>query len=298
MNEAQVGILGYERGIFDRRYVALVPGIRWLPAAGVDVGRDDPRTRRTDYFRVALDVELPSTWLAAGPGKRQTVGSAGDRTTFRFAPQPAVPEVALMAAELESFATEIDGITFEVLVHPDHDRNFEVLAHARAEIEQWVAERLELARDAGLALSVRRVHGRRSPEHVAQLQRRLAPRHGTCAPGDDAAARDELPDVALRFRRHRRYSSPAGAITTRKAGGAHRPRSPREFLRQRPIRRQHPGRCGAFVLHASDVRGRARRDRHRLRARGSCDAARVRPAQLLLGPHVHEHQSGRRGRHQ
>ena len=151
VNEAQVGILGYERGIFDRRYVALVPGIRWLPAAGADVGRDDPRTRRTDYFRIALDVELPSTWLAAGPGKRQTLTSAGDRTTFRFAPQPAVPEVALMAGELESFATEIDGVTFEVLVHPDHDRNFEVLADARAEIEQWIADRLELARDAGLA---------------------------------------------------------------------------------------------------------------------------------------------------
>jgi ABC-type transport system involved in multi-copper enzyme maturation permease subunit len=148
--EAQIGILGYQRGIFDRRYVALMPGIRWLPVAGVDVGRDDPRTRHTDYFRIALDVELPSTWLAAGPGKRQTVGSSGDRTTFRFAPQPAVPELALMAAELESFATEIDGITFEVLVHPDHDRNFEVLAPARAEIEQWIAERLALARDTGL----------------------------------------------------------------------------------------------------------------------------------------------------
>ena len=71
MNEAQIGILGYERGIFDRRYVALVPGIRWLPAAGADVGRDDPRTRSTDYFTIALDVELPSTWLAAGPGKQQ-----------------------------------------------------------------------------------------------------------------------------------------------------------------------------------------------------------------------------------
>jgi ABC-type transport system involved in multi-copper enzyme maturation permease subunit len=151
LNEAQVGILGYERGIFDRRYVALVPGIRWLPATGADVGRDDARTRRTDYFRIALDVELPSTWLAAGPGKRQTLRSADDRTTFRFAPQPAVPEVALMAAELTSFATEIDGITFEVLVHPDHDRNFAVLADARAEIEQWIADRLELARDAGLA---------------------------------------------------------------------------------------------------------------------------------------------------
>jgi hypothetical protein len=148
--EAQVALLGHVRGIFDRRYVALMPGVRWLPAAGADVGRDDPRTRRTDYFKVALDVELPSAWLAAGPSKRQLVRSEGGRTTFRFAPQPAVPEVALLAGELESFATEIDGITFEVLVHPDHDRNFEVLAEARAEIEQWIAERLELARDAGL----------------------------------------------------------------------------------------------------------------------------------------------------
>jgi ABC-type transport system involved in multi-copper enzyme maturation permease subunit len=43
--EAQVGILGYERGIFDRRYVALTPAIRWLPAAGVDVGRETTRAR-------------------------------------------------------------------------------------------------------------------------------------------------------------------------------------------------------------------------------------------------------------
>ena len=34
-----------------------------------------------------------------------------------------------MAGELESFATEIDGVTFEVLVHPDHDRNFEFIIH-------------------------------------------------------------------------------------------------------------------------------------------------------------------------
>jgi hypothetical protein len=150
LTEAQVGILGYERGIFDRRYAALVPGIRWLPAAGADVGRDDPRKRRTDYFRVALDVEVPAGWLAAGPGKRQVVGSEGDRATFRFAPEATLPEVALLAAELRSFATEIDGITFEVLVHPDHDRNFAVLAEARGEVEQWIADRLALARDAGL----------------------------------------------------------------------------------------------------------------------------------------------------
>jgi len=149
-NQSQIGILGYEAGIFDRRYVALMPGIHWLPASGVDVGRDDPRRRRTDYFDVAIDVTLPPTWLAAGPGKRELVRASDDGVTFRFAPSVSVPEVALVAGELESFSTEIRGITFEALVHPRHTHNFQVLANARAEIEQWIADRLDAAADAGL----------------------------------------------------------------------------------------------------------------------------------------------------
>lgn len=151
LNEAQITLLGYDAGIFDRRFVALMPGIRWLPAAGVDVRRDDSRDRPTDYFDIELDVEVPRSWLAAGPGKRVTVGSTDETVTFRFAPGTAVPEVAIVAGELESFATEIDGITFEALVHPKHTRNFEVLADARGEVEAWIADRLDVAAEAGLA---------------------------------------------------------------------------------------------------------------------------------------------------
>lgn len=150
-NEAQIGILGFEPAIFDSRFVALMPGIHWLPASGVAVGRDDPRTRPRDFFRIALDVDVPADWLVAGPGRRETVSRDDERATFRFAPEPSVPEVALVAAGFESFATEIDGVTFEVLVHPDHDANFEVLADAREEVEQWIADRLDVARQAGLA---------------------------------------------------------------------------------------------------------------------------------------------------
>lgn len=150
MTEAQIVLLGYQKGLFDRRYVALTPGIRWLPASGVDVGRDDPRRRRTDYFSVALDVELPAGWLAAGPGRREELDASGDSVRYRFAPRTQLSELALMASEFESFATEIRGITFEVLVYPGHDDNFEALADSRGEVEEWVSERLEVAAEAGL----------------------------------------------------------------------------------------------------------------------------------------------------
>jgi ABC-type transport system involved in multi-copper enzyme maturation permease subunit len=148
--EQQIALLGQERGIFDRRYVALTPGIRWLPAAGPDVGRDDPRARGADYFKLALEVDVPASWLVAGPGTREPVSAGERRARFRFAPAPSVPEVALLASHFRRVATEIGGITFEVLLHPDHGRNLDVLAESRKDIEQWVAERLEVAARAGL----------------------------------------------------------------------------------------------------------------------------------------------------
>lgn len=150
MNDAQIGILGYEAAIFDARHVALMPGIRWLPAAGTDVRRDDRRVRPVDYFALDLAVELPSGWLAAGPARRETIGEEAGRVRYRFAPDVALPEAALIAGPFVQAATEIRGVTFEVLLHEKHDANLAVLQEARGEIEQWVAERLEAAEGAGL----------------------------------------------------------------------------------------------------------------------------------------------------
>jgi len=43
-SQGDFSLLGLERYIFDSRFVALMPGIRWLPASGTEKGRDDPRT--------------------------------------------------------------------------------------------------------------------------------------------------------------------------------------------------------------------------------------------------------------
>ena len=65
-------MLGFMPGLFDQSYVALMPGIRWLPSAGADTPNGAARTHPPDYFNVDLTVEVPEGWLVAGPGRRTT----------------------------------------------------------------------------------------------------------------------------------------------------------------------------------------------------------------------------------
>jgi len=148
--QGQLFLLGFERGIFDRRYVALMPGIRWLPAAGPEVGRGDTRTRARDFFEVDLSVELPEGWLAAGPGRRRDDGD-GDDVRFRFNPGAPMHEVALMASRFESFAVDVEGVHLELLLSPKHTQNVEALSDAAGEVRTWLEERLADAAGSGLA---------------------------------------------------------------------------------------------------------------------------------------------------
>ena len=145
------GLSGTEPGMFDSAFVALMPGTYWLPLAGNDLNRDDTRAHGRDFFSASVEVEVPGAWLVAGPGARATVAAQQPgNVRFRFAPQPQVSEVALVAAEYVSYATDLDGIHFEFLMYPGHTQNFAVLAPMRGEIETWVKSRLQLAREAGL----------------------------------------------------------------------------------------------------------------------------------------------------
>jgi len=139
-------LLGFDPAIFDRRFVALMPAIRWLPAAGAEKDRDNPRKRPRDFFDLDLTVRLPEGWLAAGPGRRLDAEGAG----FRFAPPAPVPEAALVASKFESRSAEIEGVVFEILLHPKHTQNLEILADASEEIHAWIRERMSEAKAFGL----------------------------------------------------------------------------------------------------------------------------------------------------
>ncbi len=144
---ANLIILGTEASVFDRRYVALTPGVRWLPLPGAATGNEDPEHYGRDHYAVDLEVEVPDGWLVAGPGLRRDAGEG----RFRFAPPVPVPDVALLASVFERRHLSVDDVIFELLLHPGHGDNLEPFADAVDIIEERIAEVLEEGRKAGLA---------------------------------------------------------------------------------------------------------------------------------------------------
>ena len=137
-----LALLGTESALFDRRFVALIPGTAWLPRAGPNFARPGSPP---DFHAVDLTVELPHGWLVAGPGRRQDVGNDGQRSRFRFRPEVAVSETALLAGRFERLAATVrEGVEVELLLHPEHLATPEYFADASdavvAEIERLFGE--------------------------------------------------------------------------------------------------------------------------------------------------------------
>ena len=131
--------------MFDERYVALMPGAAWLPAAGADFGRTSPARYGRDYFAVDLEVTVPPDWLVAGPGRRE--GADG---RFRFRPGAPVPEVALLASRFERRALQAGNIELELLISPKHMRNVHFFEGSAEFIAGYLEERFAAAEDMGL----------------------------------------------------------------------------------------------------------------------------------------------------
>ena len=63
--------LGQKSYIFHPRFVALMPGISWIPASGSAYGAGNLESRSRDYFLLDVEVSVPQGWLIAGPGSRR-----------------------------------------------------------------------------------------------------------------------------------------------------------------------------------------------------------------------------------
>ena len=148
--QEDVFLLGDAPGVFDKAFVALMPGLRWIPVSGPEKGGKGSSHRAVDYFNVDIRVNLPKGWLAAGPGRRHIAKENGENVSFRFSPPAPVPEVALIAARFERRSMEVEGVTLEVLMNKRHMKNLDVLAETGGKIEAWAGDRLKEAKAYGL----------------------------------------------------------------------------------------------------------------------------------------------------
>lgn len=132
--------LGTEAALFDGGYVALMPGVHWLP--------DTLATshRRREYLSLDLVVGVPFGWQVAGPGRRQSVGA--DR--YRFAPEAPVTPIGIFASNYERFATTVDGIELELLLSPRHAASARYFEDTGAEIVDALTTLFEDAGALGL----------------------------------------------------------------------------------------------------------------------------------------------------
>ena len=129
---------GEQASIFDVRYVALTPAVRWLPMPGANFGTDNPAVHPPDFHHIDLVVELPDGWHAAGPGRTLNAGE------LRFRPSVQLAEFPLIAAPIERRSLTVDGVQYELLIHPMHlasvehfasDENLDgTLEHLRARL--------------------------------------------------------------------------------------------------------------------------------------------------------------------
>jgi len=147
----QMFLLGDLPHIFDPRYVALMPGVRWLPAAGAEIGRNDPTIRPVDFFKLDLSIDLPLGWTAVAAGKRREQDGAGEgRALYRFTPSAPVPEVALVASRFQAYTAEIGGVHAELLLHESHLDNIEVFSDTGGKILEYIEEKLNNGSEVGL----------------------------------------------------------------------------------------------------------------------------------------------------
>ena len=140
----RLNLLGTDAAVYSRSYVALMPGVAWLPITGPNLA-----SRPSDAFDADLTVNVPEDWLVAGPDRREPVAPG----TFRFKPTTPVPEVALFASRFERRAVEVAGVLLEILVVPEHAGQLDGLVEVMEDengIIGRVEEMLDQAADSGL----------------------------------------------------------------------------------------------------------------------------------------------------
>ena len=143
---------GAHGSIFNRDFVALMPGVYWYPIPGPVPKSADDDSLRSDYFDVDLTVELVAqpTWRVVGPGTSRTNSS----TANQYVAKSNVPiaSIGLFAAEYVEFAHTFENIKLALYLHSKHSQNFIALEQHHSSLLEKFEGYLEDFDDNGVPI--------------------------------------------------------------------------------------------------------------------------------------------------
>lgn len=141
--------LGQKSYIQHSQFVALMPGVFWLPSSGSAVGTTEWDPIGNDFYDLDIEVTVPKGWTVAGPGRSGTE-ITDSRTLFRFNPDIPVRDLALVGSNFERFSTTVQEIEFELLVSRKHRRFLHKFEDIGPALNEWLEERIAEWKRAGI----------------------------------------------------------------------------------------------------------------------------------------------------
>lgn len=139
---------GLESSLFDKSYIALMPGVSWMPSAGSYLPPSSGNAK--DFYQLDLTVVAPSRLEIVGPGTNTTELTSDGIKRTRFVPVSPVADIALFASEFQRYAMQSSGLTVELLVQPYHQRSLDVFMPSIENLRKELDEFSRLLLEAGM----------------------------------------------------------------------------------------------------------------------------------------------------
>ncbi len=125
MNDADFPIqalhsFGTDGSIYNRQFVALMPGAYWYPIPGPVPPAADDNSFRGDFFDVELQVQLdaPPAWKVVGPGTTQPDSS--EPSKYQIKPNIPIASIGLFASEFVKVSHDFQHIELALYLHARH----------------------------------------------------------------------------------------------------------------------------------------------------------------------------------
>lgn len=160
-------LLGMKNSIFDHRFVALMPGVRWYPVPlplGIDKSVQSMQTP-VDTYSVDLDIHLATkNWKLAAP--ERLLLASGDSVHYQIHSSGEVPHFAIVASEFQSHTANAGEVEIELLLHNQQFEQTESMTAIWNLMLGFIKDRLSDLSEAGLPFPYRSLTFVEVPNHL------------------------------------------------------------------------------------------------------------------------------------